>query len=720
MRRRFSSSLSAAVALAALVAALPAAAAPGPDGPAATDAPATSDASGDAPADVIVSAQKLGYGSDLTSTATRTPTKIIDIPQSITTVTRKQIDDQAMRSIGDAVRQVPGAIIAQGEGHRDQIVLRGQNSTADFFVDNLRDDVQYYRPLYNLERLEVLRGPNAMIFGRGGGGGVINRVTKRPELANFIGGSVSGTTFGSWYVDADANVKLTDNLAARLNAVHEEFANHRQQFGGGFTGFNPTLRFTPDDRTAFTLSYEYNEDRRVIDRGVPSVNGRPLEGFRDTFFGIADINRNSFTAHVARATVEHRLTDTLSITGRLLYGSYDKFYRNLYPGAAVAGTGAAALVPVDAYFDAVYSENLFSQTDLVWRTQTGPIRHTVLAGFEFGYQFSDGRRQNGFFDGVPGAVSGGLRAFAPLANPFVAPRPTFRPGTGQRDALTRARIFAGYVQDQLKWGPVELLVGLRFDQFTLTATNRLIGQTAERTDSLWSPRAGLVVHPVRDVSLYFSYARSYLPASGDQFTSLDITAAALKPERFDNYEVGVKWEPRPGLLVSADIYQLERTNTRSPGPIAGQILLTGAQRSRGLEVEARGQITARWNVSLAYALTEAVITSTTAAAPAGRHVPLVPRHTLSAFTRYDFTPRFGAGLGVSYFSESFTTVSNAVTLPGYARVDAALFYKISKNVEAQVNVENLTNTNYFPTAHTDNNITTGAPINARATLRFHF
>ncbi|WP_294088285.1 TonB-dependent siderophore receptor [Sphingomonas sp.] len=715
MSRRFARHLSTASLLAGLLAAAPAMAAPATDEP-----PATTDAPGDVPDEVIVTGQKLGYDTDATSTATRTPTKILDIPQSITSVSRQQIDDQAIRSIGDALRQVPGAIVGQGEGHRDQVVLRGQNTTADFFVDNLRDDIQYYRPLYNLERLEVLRGPNAMIFGRGGGGGVINRVTKVPERANFIGGSVSGNSFGSWYLDADANVKLTGDLAARLNAVHEEFASHRRQFGGEFTGFNPTLRFTPDDRTAFTLSYEYNEDRRVIDRGVPSVNGRPLEGFRDTFFGIADINRNSFTAHVARATVEHRLTDNLTITGRLLYGSYDKFYRNLYPGAAVIGTGPTAQVPVEAYFDAVYRENLFSQTDIVWRTRTGPIAHTLLAGFEFGYQFTDGRRQNGFFDGVVGAANGGLRAFAPLADPFAPPRPVFRPGTGQRDALTRARIFAGYVQDQLKWGPVELLVGLRLDKFTLTATNRLLNQTVERSDTLWSPRAGLVIHPVANVTTYFSYARSYLPASGDQFTSLDIVGAALKPERFDNYEVGVKWEPRPGLLIAADIYQLERTNTRSPGPIAGQILLTGAQRSRGLEVEARGQITAKWNLSLAYALTEAVITDTTAAAPAGRHVPLVPRHSFSAFTRYDFTPRFGAGLGVSYFSQSFTTISNAVTLPGYARVDAALFYKLSKSIEAQLNVENLTNTNYFPTAHTDNSISTGAPINARATLRFRF
>jgi len=666
--------------------------------------------------DVTVTGQRSGYATPETSTATRTPTPVKDVPQAITSIERQQIDDQAIRSISDALRFVPGAIAAQGEGNRDQIVLRGNNSTADFFIDGQRDDVQYYRPLYNLDRLEILRGPNALTFGRGGGGGVINRVTKTPGLATFGGASASVDSFGAWYVDGDLNFRLGDTVGARVNAVHEEFANHRQVYGGRVTAVNPVVKWFAGPNTSFTLSYEYVDDDRVTDRGIPSLDGRPVAGFRDTFFGTAGVNRTQFTGNVARATVTHELSPALSVTGRLLYGDYDKYYRNLFPSAAVTG----GRVPVQAYQDFTFRENLLSQTDFVWRTRTGAIDHVILAGFEFGTQHSTSSRLNGFFDGVAGATNGGLTASVVLADPFVAPPVVFRAGTGQRNAVSYADIYAGYLQDQIKLGPVELLVGLRHDRFSLSVANRLTGERFQRSDALWSPRAGLVVHPVKPLSLYASYARSYLPQSGDQFSSLDVTTAALKPERFDNYEIGAKWAPRAGLLIAANIYQLDRTNTRAPGPVAGTTVLSGAQRSRGVEVEARGEITPDWQLSFSYSFQDARITETTTAAPAGRKVALVPDHSLSLFTRYNVSKRFGVGGGVSYFSDRFTSISNSVTLPGYARVDAAIYYKLTKAIEVQVNIENLFDAGYFPTAHTDNNISTGAPLNGRATVRFRF
>lgn len=691
-------------------------------GPAlANDAPALgvdADAvAGSSGPDLIVTGQRPGYATTETRSATRTDTKVLDIPQALTAVSKQQIDDRAFRSIADVLRAVPGAIPSQGEGNRDQIVLRGNGSTADFFVDGLRDDVQYYRPLYNLDRVEVLRGPNAMTFGRGGGGGVVNRVTKLPELGTFGSGTVSGDSFGAWYVDGDANFRVSDDLAIRVNAVREELANHRDVYGGHVTAVNPVLRLSGAS-TDLTLSYEYNDDDRVTDRGVPSVGGRPLAGFRDTFFGTPGVNRAQFTGNVGRATLEHRFSDALRVTERLLYGDYDKYYRNVFAAGAVTGTGAARRVPVQAYVDTTARQNFISQTDIVWKTATGPVEHVILAGAEFGRQTTGSARLNGFFDGVAGTTNGGLTVTAPLGDPFLIPPVVFRAGSGQRNNRSGASIYAGYVQDQLKIGPVELLLGVRHDRFDLDVTNQLTGQQFSRSDALWSPRVGLVVHPIASVSLYASYARSYLPQSGDQFTSLDVTTAALKPERFDNYEIGAKWEPRDGLLIAADIYQLDRTNTRAPGPVAGTTVLAGAQRSRGFEIEAQGMITDKWQLSLAYALQEAKIVETTTAAQAGQQVGLVPRHTVSAFSRYQLTPRFGGGLGVSYLSDRFASLSNNVVLPGYARVDLALYYKLSDRIEAQVNVENLFDAGYFPTSNGDNNISTGAPINARATLRF--
>jgi catecholate siderophore receptor len=226
---------------------------------------------------------------------------------------------------------------------------------------------------------------------------------------------------------------------------------------------------------------------------------------------------------------------------------------------------------------------------------------------------------------------------------------------------------------------------------------------------------------VQPVSIYASYSRSFLPQSGDQFSSLDITSAALEPEKFDNYELGLKWDIFPTLNLTAAVYRLDRTNTRAADPNdATRTVLTGAQRSKGLEIGLSGAITPHWQVSAGYALQDAEIRKSTSAAPAGRDVPLVPKQQTSLWTRYDFTPRVGAGVGVYRQSKSFTSVSNTAVLPTFTRVDAAAFFKLTPQLEAQINVENLLNNNYFSSAYNDNNIMPGAPTTARATVRMSF
>jgi catecholate siderophore receptor len=658
---------------------------------------------------IVVTGTRDEYGARAVRSATRTETPLQDVPQAVSVVTERQIEDQAMRSIADVLRYVPGAMIGQGEGHRDQITLRGNNSTADFFVDGLRDDVQYYRGLYNLQRVEVLKGPNAMIFGRGGGGGVVNRVTKQPLFEGFAGGSASVDSFGAWYVDADLNQPFAAAAAGRINAVYEELRNHRDVYAGRRWAVNPTARilFGPD--TGLGLSYEYADDQRVVDRGVPSVLGRPLTGFRDTFFGIPGFNETSFDAHVLRAHFEHRFAPGLVLNSRLQYGDYDKFYRNAYPNGPVTTNAAGERrLAIGSYADGFQRENLFSQTDLVWTADTGGIGHTLLAGVEYGRQRGGNQRFNG---------SGANIA---LADPARIPALTLA-ATPTRSTFSEVDLLAFYLQDQVAIGDhVQIVAGLRYDRFDIEVDDLVGGGRARRTDDLWSPRIGLVLKPVEPVSLYASYSRSYLPQSGDQFNSLDVTAAALVPERFDNYEIGVKWQALPALLVSAAAYRLDRTNTRAPGPTPGAVVQTGAQRSRGIEIEATGEIARNWQLSAGYAHQKADIRATTSAAPAGREVPQVPRHQASLWTRYDFTPTIGAGFGLTHQSRSFASISNAVVLPAFTRADAAVYFRLTEGMEAQLNVENLFDEAYFPTAHNDNNITTGAPRSVRGTVRFRF
>lgn len=687
------------------------------------------DADAETPGMITVTAERdAGYQVKTTGTATRTDTPLIDVPQTVDVLSRERLDDQAILSLGDALRYVPGTFAAQGEGHRDQIVIRGNSSTADFFVDGVRDDAQYFRDFYNIERLEILKGPNALTFGRGGGGGVINRVTRTPQEDRLFGEAVGqADTFGAWRLSGDINAPISGPFAVRLDGFYENGRNHRQVYELERWGVNPSFGFDLGGRGTAIIAYEHVADDRVVDRGVPSdgrglaagVKRFPLRGFTNTFFGDRDLNRSRFNADVLTFAADYRLSDSLTVRNRSRYADYDKLYRNLFPASEVTNAGSFG---VEAYQDGSRRQNFFTQTDLVWKTDLAGTHHTILAGFEIGRQVTRADRFQGFFS----ATANTQRVNATLADPFAAPGPVFFRGgrgvTGFRQNRTVADIAAGFVQDQIEIGRyVQVIAGVRYDNFALTLDDYANGTGFRRTDNLWSPRFGLVLKPLPSLSLYGSYTRSYLPQSGDQFSSLDASLAALKPERFDNYEVGAKWDVTPDLFLTLAAYRLDRANTRATDPNnAANIVLTGAQRSEGIEASLTGKVTRAWQVSAGFAVQDAEIRSTTTAAPAGRKVPLVPRTQLSLWSRYDFTDRLGLGVGVVHQDRSFATISNAVILPAWTRVDAAAYIGLTRRLELQVNVENIGNIGYFPTAHTDNNITTGLPRTARFTLRSRF
>jgi catecholate siderophore receptor len=674
-------------------------------------ADAAADASADADQPIVVTGQQVKYGVKATSTATRTNTDVKDIPQALTTVTAQQIEDQQLRSVGDLLLFVPGASYNAGEGNRDTIVLRGNSSTADFFVDGVRDDVQYFRDFYNVERVEVLKGPNAMIFGRGGGGGIVNRVLKRPTLAPYRALTASADNWGDFRFTGDLDQPLNDTVGARLNAMYERGGSFRNHVDLTRYGINPTAAVVAGS-TRIDLSYEHFHDRRTADRGVPADGNEPIRGFTRTFFGNPDVSFARANVNLGTLIVSHDFGGGLTLRNHTLLGDYSKFYQNVYPRGFSAATG---LVTLGGYNNATDRTNLFSQTDLVWENRLGGIDQTLLFGFELGREKSRNKRNTGSFpDGDT----------TPITDPTVDANVIFAPDADDSNNRVKATVAALYVQDQIRpasW--LEIVAGLRFDSFNLHVDDLRPLDHGEfsRRDKLWSPRLGVILKPTPDLSLYASYSRSYLPQSGDQFSSLDSTRAALEPERFDNREVGAKWEILDGLLATAALYQLDRSNTRASDPLdPTRTVLTGKQRSRGLELGLERSVTSRWLMSAGYALQDAEITETTSAAPAGRKVPLVPRHSFSLWNRYDVTQRLGVGLGVIARSKSYASIGNAVKLPGYARVDAAVFYRLPSGLEAQLNAENLLGADYYPSASNDNNIAPGAPRSIKATIGYRF
>ncbi|MEE4381365.1 MAG: TonB-dependent siderophore receptor [Pseudomonadales bacterium] len=657
--------------------------------------------------------------------AVKTPTPILDVPQSLSIVGEQQIEDQAFQGIGDVLRYTPGLAISQGEGHRDAIIIRGIQSTADFFVDGLRDDVQYYRPLYNVQQVEVLRGSNALLFGRGGGGGVINRVQKKPVLNDtFTTVDLGMDTFGAWTTTADVNVDVGDRAAFRLNAYAQGLENHRDVFEGDSFAVNPTLKVELAEATTAFLSYEYVDDDRVVDRGVPSVvtaggPNEPLEGFEDTFFGSPDRNDAQLEAHLLRGRIDHRFSDALRGNVTVQYADYDKAYQNLYPNSAVVVTnGTFPEVTLDGYRDTTQRENLIAQANLVGELVTGAIEHTVLFGLEAGSQDTGNARLDTVFE-----ANGDDQIVVPFTDPLQIP--AFDYSDLSRDRDSEVRFTSVYLQDQIGLTEqVKLLVGFRYDRFDIEVFDRIeagdgdaVGGDFDRLDEEITPRLGLIYKPMENVSLYASYSETFLPLSGEQFLTLDLTSEGTRPQFFENRELGLKWDLRDDLAFTSSIFELQQDSFTSIDPVnPEQVILVEGSRIRGAEFQLTGALTERWAITTGYSYLDGEVERADGTGFDGNSTRQTPEHMFSIWNSVQVTGRLRLGLGATYQDSFFVQEDNSVEVPSYTRLDAAAYYRVSPTVRVQLNVENLLDEEYFPDAHSNTNITTGRPLNARLTV----
>ncbi|MGJ0397131.1 MAG: TonB-dependent siderophore receptor [Methylocystis sp.] len=715
--------------------------------------PAT--ALGRGPTDVV------GYFAGRTSTATKTNTPIIDIPQSITILTKQQLQDRNSIDLNRALMYVPGVTVAQGEGNRDQITIRGQDTTADFYTDGIRDDAQYYRDLYNIEAVEVLKGPNALIFGRGGGGGVVNRVTKKADGERLRSMIVSSGSFARKRLTVDVGDAINDTLAVRLNGLYEQSYGYRDFFKLERYGVNPTMTWRPLEKTFVTLSYEHFRDRRTADRGIPSVGGfifggsaiypgYPSPAPTDAFFGVGNpsveaVNYAKVDLNRVALAFDHTTEFGLNIRNQTVYADYQKRYQNTFPdqGLGVVTTllnpvatsvTPAGVARLDGYLSSNPRQNIFNQTDLVYKWQMTPdIRHTVMFGAEVGNQRSDDNRDLSCFN-----LSCRTQR---VTTPFWLPTAYFPVvfANPNRRRHTNLDLAAGYLQDQIEVTRYfDVIAGVRFDRFDLKFTGFDTGPTdfrgqLRRVDNVWSPRFGLVFKPIDILSFYGSYSRSFLPVAGDQFNVLFPTIANLAPQSFENVEVGFKAQLLPSLLLTGAVYQLNRSNQQLTVNATTAILAN--TRTQGAELGLVGNVTDRWEVSLGYGYQDAKVVSTdrtpTLRTPfftdVGKTNPSVPRNTFSLWNKYDISNFFdagpgvlGVGAGVVYNAKFYAAIDNFVVVPGYARVDGALFVKLSENVSGQLNVENLAGARYYVFAHNNNNITPGAPRSAYVTLNARF
>jgi len=668
--------------------------------------------------------------------AVKTPTPIIDVPQSLSIVTAEQITNQGFNSIADIIDYTPGVNTSQGEGHRDAVVFRGVRSTADFFLDGVRDDVQYYRPLYNLEQVEILRGPNALLFGRGGTGGILNRVTKKGVIGEqFTGFKGSIDTFGAFDASVDLNFVTSDSSAFRVNAFYESLNNHREFFDGDRIAINPTARFELSPSTTLDVSYEYSDFQRFIDRGIPSAapdgttstdSGlrRPVESLQDITFGGEDVNTAEFEGHVLRANIQHQFNDALKGNFTASYGDYDKLYQNFFPvgyNASNPDFGGIETVNIDGYVDTTQRQNLTLSANLVGEFETGSIGHTLIVGTEFIDTQNDNDRFNTFFstsqDDVETFAVAPVIDFSTNAAGLVTSNDfTVAPNDDDEAELT---VFSAYIQDQIEINSyIDVILGARFDSFDFTVVNSLAAitdpsRTLSRKDEEVSPRLGIIFKPMENISLYGSYSESFIPQSGEQFAEISSTEEALTPDIFENLEAGLKWDFAEALSFTAAVFRIEATDGVDDGTTNNQIVEV-QNIVEGVEFQLLGDISDQLYISAGLSFLNGDRDGS----------DLDPRElpdtTFNVWGNYQITEKFGLGLGLTHQSDSFADNNNTTVLPSYTRVDAAAYYDVNDSLRLQVNVENLTDELYFPNAHTDDQISVGAPLNARFTVSGRF
>jgi len=658
-----------------------------------------------------------GYRARRSATVTKTDTPLRDVPQSVQVVPEALVKDQGMKSMAEVIRYVPGASMNPGEGGRDQPVLRGISTTSDFFVDGLRDDALYFRDPYNAERIEILKGPSGMTFGRGGGGGVVNRVTKRPLEGPLAQAELS---LGSWD-DKRGSVDYSDRLGAqagfRVNAVAEDAKGFRDGFKLRRSGLNPVLEFGLGSDTLALIGVEHFEDRRTTDRGIPALSGRPLEGATATFFGDPTQSPSVAVVDALTAKVETGLAPNVLLRNALRVTRYDTLRQNVQPNSVV--DPATRLLKISAYSQANLRTNLFNQTELEVRAQLGGMDHLLLAGLELGHQDSDNTRLTGYFGASTTAT---VNVASPAASVT-----RWAAAASDTNNQVIANLAALYLQDQITLSPQwKAVLGLRYDRFSVSLDDRnATNVDLARTDKAFSPRAGLIYQPSATASYYASTSYAFLPSS--ETLSLSASNADLKPEKATNWELGGKWDLSDGFSLTAALFRLDRADVKSKDPNdPTKLVLSGLQRTEGVEIGFQGQVTGRWQVYGGFAHLDASVvkatggSATAAPVPAGTQVPLVPRNAATWWNKVELSGGWAMGLGLVHQSGTYASTTNTVTLPAFTRADAAVYYAFGKQNRLSLNVENLFDRRYFPTAGNDYNITVGSPRRAQLTLACRF
>jgi len=678
---------------------------------------------------VKVNGHEIPFKADESSTGMKGKAALRDIPQTVNVVPQALIETQGAVSINDALRNVAGITLASGEGgfRGDNISIRGFSARSDRYVDGVRDNGMYTRDTFNVERVEVLQGASSMLFGRGGTGGVVNTITKRPSGYPT---ATLGATYGTWdfkRIVADIDQPVGEAAGFRVAALWHDAASFRDVVETERRGLAPSLLLEPSDATRIDLALLWQEQRGIADYGIPwnNATNRPVDVPRETFYGPGKQAFEDFDVRGGRITVNHEFSDTLALRNTTGYDHVERLTQYARPVAVTAETAATRVALTGNQLRGNGQINLNNQTDLMFDFRAGGVDHHVTTGLELAWEDFSARAIA--CNNNP-ALSP-LRCLLPV--PLHDPRSQAQPRliesfTGHRlssYSKTDTESTAVYLQDRAVLSEHWSLVGgLRWDRFEAEQRNFLTGAVLDRTDRMASYRVGTVYQPSAEQSWYFSASTSFNP-SAETF-SLSEATAPLDPEENRNLELGAKltpWGDDFGLNLA--VFDLTKTNARTVDPNNTSVqVLDGEQRTRGFQVDFQGNLSDQWLISAGAAWMDPEVTKSNTVTSGIRiegTTPVnAPRSQANLWTVYEFGNGFELGGGAFYTGKRYADATNLKEVDAYTRWDAYLAWR-QNGLRVALNAYNLGDRHYIDFAHSAF-VTYGEPRNVRLSISYSF
>ncbi|ENO8974264.1 TonB-dependent siderophore receptor [Vibrio parahaemolyticus] len=602
-----------------------------------------------------------GYAEHMPQSGTKTDVEWLDVPQAVSVVTKTEMQDRGAVRLVDALDGVAGVNNTLGEGSRDQFMIRGFDSLNDMYRDGMRDDgtLQSYRSLANVERVEIVKGPAGALYGRGSAGGIINLVTKRANGENFthVKGSVGSN---SQYVgQVDSSMAFSDKVNGRINLEYRQADSYVDHVDSNDFFIAPTIRVLPADGHTIDIDVEYAHQELVPYRGVPSKNGKPVDLPVSTYFGGTNDYQESDSLRVA-VDYEWRLNDQWVWNNRAAFNHIELEQKGTRQGK-VTGNEVSQTVNNFGY-DPRTTTTL--QSELIWETNDNQL----MLGADFNQIDID-------------LTLASDKTLPPqnIYNPVVGPTPDpgFKPFRDNTTTTTGV-----YVQDVYTWGDLSVIGNVRYDSMELEQQKAGSGKEKLDDDKV-SYRAGLVYRINYDTSAYASLARSWqLPYAGiyinpklAEFFHTDLKEVGAKAYLLDN-----------ALMLNAALFQIdqEQPQTNVDGDVIDKIEV----RHQGIELEARGQITKQWDISVGYSYLDAEDKAT------GKKPNDVSDHLFSLWSTYQLDDNWRLGGGVKYVGDRYAGNDEAVALGDYTTVDLMAAYTTGRH-KIQANAYNILDEKYI-------------------------